>query len=142
MKTQIAAIEFGTSKIVTVVAKSSGISKIDIVGSGTVPYEGFSDGAWNEPDSVFDAVRDSISAAELEANTKIEEIYIGVPGEFIRVVNGEAEYVMPETDKISDEEIDRVQDLVAEKLHIGESGEFVLHRSPAWYSVNDGKKTM
>ncbi len=44
MKTQIAAIEFGTSKIVTVIAQSGGMDRLDIIGSGTVPYDGYSDG--------------------------------------------------------------------------------------------------
>ena len=41
MKTQIAAIEFGTSKIVTMIARNSGMDRLDIVGSGTVPYDGY-----------------------------------------------------------------------------------------------------
>ena len=71
MKTQIAAIEFGTSKIVTVIAQNSGMDRLDIIGSGTVPYDGFSEGDWNTPCQMIQRVRDSIAAAELEANTKI-----------------------------------------------------------------------
>ena len=85
MKTQIAAIEFGTSKIVTVIAQSGGMDRLDIIGSGTVPYDGYSDGDWNTPGQMIQRVRDSIAAAELEANSKIKEIYVGVPGEYIHV---------------------------------------------------------
>ena len=144
MKTQtlIAAIDFGTSKIVTVVAQSGGLSRCDIVGSGTVPYAGFSDGFWNEQDYVLDTVRESITAAELEANTKIHEIYVGVPGAFVHVMCGEAEYDLPEAGPITEDAINMVQDMVADKLHIGSDGGYVLHRSPAWFSIDDGKKTM
>ena len=142
MKTQIAAIDFGTSKIVTVVAQSGGLSRCDIIGSGTVPYAGFSDGFWNDPDYVLDTVKDSISAAELEANTKIREIYVGVPGAFVHVMSGEAEYELPEAGEITEDAINMVQDMVAEKLHIGRDGGYVMHRSPAWFSIDDGKKTM
>lgn len=41
MKTQVAAIDFGTSKIVTLIAQSGGVNRCDIIGSGTVPYDGF-----------------------------------------------------------------------------------------------------
>lgn len=142
MKTQIAAIDFGTSKIVTVVAQSGGLSRCDIVGTGTVPYAGFSEGFWNEPDYVLDAVRESITAAELEANTKIKDVYVGVPGAFVHVISGEAEYEFSEAHEITEDDVDMVQDMVAEKLHIGQDGGYVLHRSPAWFSVDDGKKTM
>lgn len=142
MKTQIAAIDFGTSKIVSVVSQSGGATRCDILGSGTVPYQGYDKNGWINPDTLLDLVQDSITAAELEANTKIREIYIGVPGYFIRTLNGEAEYTLPEAGQITEEDVNRVQDLVADKLHIGQNGDYVIHRSPAWFSINDGKKTM
>ena len=141
MKTQIAAIEFGTSKIVTVVAQSGGMDRLDIIGSGTVPYDGYSDGDWNTPGQMIQRVRDSIAAAELEANTKIKEIYVGVPGEYIHVRTCETEVELP--DGVVDEAaINAVQDAAAEKLHIGEEGGLVMHRTPSWFIVDDGKKTM
>ena len=64
MKTQIAAIEFGTSKIVTLIAQSGGMDRLDIIGSGTVPYDGYSDGDWNTPGQMIQRVRDSIRRTE------------------------------------------------------------------------------
>lgn len=142
MKTQIAAIEFGTSKIVTVVAKSGGLSRCDIVGSGTVPYAGYKGDAWGDFSSLMAAVQDSVTAAELEANTSIKELYVGVPGEWTHVRTGEAEIEIPEGREITEEDINAVQDLIAEKLHILEEDTYVLHRSPAWFSIDDGKRTM
>ena len=141
MKTQIAAIEFGTSKIVTVIAQSGGMDRLDIIGSGTVPYDGYSDGDWNTPGQMLQRVRDSIAAAELEANSKIKEIYVGVPGEYIHVRSCETEVELP--DGVVDEAaINAVQDAAADKLHIGEEGGLVMHRTPSWFMVDDGKKTM
>ncbi|MBQ4089729.1 MAG: hypothetical protein IJC56_07600 [Clostridia bacterium] len=142
MKTQIAAIEFGTSKIVTVVARSGGLSRCDIIGSGTVPYAGYKDGEWGDWEGLMDAVQDSVTAAELEANTKIQELYVGVPGEFVHVRTGEAEIEIPDGGEITEDQINEVQDLIAEKLHIIDEDAYVLHRSPAWFSIDDGKKTM
>ena len=50
MKTVAAAIEFGTSKITTLIAENSGYNRCDIIGSGTVPYAGYTGGVWNEPE--------------------------------------------------------------------------------------------
>lgn len=142
MKTQIAAIEFGTSKIVTVVAQSGGAARCDILGTGCVPYAGFKDGDWNDPSSLLDAIRDSVAAAELEAGTRITELYVGIPGEFIHVHTGEAEVELGQTGEATGDDMDAVLDLIADKLHLDESGEYILHRSPAWFSVDDGRKTM
>ena len=141
MKRQIAAIEFGTSKIVTMIAQNSGLDRLDIIGSGTVPYDGYSEGDWNTPRQMVQRVRDSVAAAELEAGTKVSELYVGIPGEFIHVRVSEAEVDAPEG-VIDDTVVNAVQDLAADNLRLAEGGCMVLHRSPAWYTVDDGKKTM
>jgi len=141
MKRQIAAIEFGTSKIVTMIAQNSGLDRLDIIGAGTVPYDGYSDGDWNTPRQMVQRVRDSIAAAEMEAGMKVRELYVGVPGEYIHVRACEAEVEAPDG-VIDDNVINAVQDQAAEQLQLARGGCMVLHRSPAWYTVDDGKKTM
>lgn len=141
MKKKIAAIEFGTSKIVTMIAQNSGLDRLDIIGSGTVPYDGYSDGDWNTPHQMVQRVRDSIAAAELEAGIKVREIYVGIPEEYIHALVCEAEVEAPEG-IIDDSVVSAVQDAAADKLQLANGGRMVLHRSPAWYIVDDGKKTM
>ncbi len=141
MKRQIAAIEFGTSKIVTMIAQNSGLDRLDIVGSGTVPYDGYSDGDWNTPRQMVQRVRDSIAAAEMEAGTKVKELYVGIPGEYIHVYACEAEVDVPDGE-IDDNVVNAVQDAAADYLQLAESNCMVLHRTPAWYIVDDDKKTM
>ena len=140
-KTQIAAIEFGTSKIVTIIAQNGGIDRLEFLGTGTVPYDGFQNGDWNTPGQMIQRVRDSIAAAELEANQKIKEIYVGVPGAYIHVCCAEAEIDLRE-EGVTEEDLDLVQDAAAEQLRIAEMGGLVLHRSPAWFQVDDGKRTV
>lgn len=140
-KTQIAAIEFGTSKIVTIIAQNGGIDRLEFLGTGTVPYDGFQNGDWNTPGQMIQRVRDSIAAAELEANQKIKEIYVGVPGAYIHVCCAEAEIELKD-EGVTEEDLDLVQDAAAEQLRIAEMGGLVLHRSPAWFQVDDGKKTV
>lgn len=141
MKTQIAAIEFGTSKIVTVIAQSSGLRRLDIIGSGTVPYDGFMDGDWNTPRQMVARVHDSIAAAEMESGVHVQEIYVGVPGEFTHVMTCECEIEVP--DGVIDENaVSQVMDAAADKLGLADTGCMILHRSPAWYVIDDGKRTM
>ena len=141
MKTTIAAVEFGTCKIVTVVAQSGGLEKCDIAGSGTVAYDGYLPEGWNDPDGLKEKVRESIRAAEADSGMHIDEVYVGVPGAFTFVRSGEAEIELGE-EEIGDDEMNGVQDCVADRLQIIEEGGFVLHRSPAWFSVDGGRHTM
>ena len=141
-KIQIAAIEFGTSKIVTIIARNGGIDRLEFLGTGTVPYDGYQEGKWNTERQMLQRVHDSIAAAELEANEKVREVYVGVPGDYIHVITGEAEIRLGE-DGVTDEDLDAVQDAVADKLQIAQMDNvMVLHRSPAWYQIDDGKKTV
>ena len=143
MKTVAAAIEFGTSKIVTLLAESSGISNLgcNIIGSGTVPYAGYIDAGWNEPEGLFDAIERSIRAAEKEAKRSIHDIYVGVPCENILVRTAVAEVDVQHADgRITPEDINNVMDAAADELQLAEMGNIVLHRSPAWFSVDNGEK--
>ena len=143
MKTVAAAIEFGTSKIITLIAESGSFTRCEIIGSGTVPYSGYCDGRWNNQEELLSAVEASIQAAEAEARRRIHEIYVGVPCENINVVTaiGETE-ILSEDGRVGDDEITRVMDAAADQLNLAESGLCVLHRSPAWFSVDGGKRTM
>ena len=143
MRTQVAAIEFGTSKIVTVIAESGGFNRCDIIGSGTVPYDGYQGGDWVTPNRLAQAVFKSISAAEKDANTKIKDIYIGIPCEYVHVVSTEASVaIRGERGRVSEEDIDEVQDMAANVFRFDRKGGNVIHRSPAWFSIDNGKRTM
>lgn len=109
MKTQAAAIEFGTSKVVTVFAESGGFARCEIIGSGTVYYDGYKGGVWNRPDLLAEAVRNSINAAELEAKTRIHSVYVGVPCEYIQIRVAEAEVAINSADeRVGDDQINAV----------------------------------
>lgn len=143
MKNTAAAIDFGTSKIVTVLAESGGFSRCDIIGAGTVPYAGYLGGEWNIPEELPGKIRDSINAAELEGKTRIRELYVGVPCEHIRLLNDSATVELESQDgRVADEDLNRVGDAVADKLNLPAQGGMVIHRSPAWFQVDGGKKTM
>lgn len=143
MKSVAAAIDFGTSKIVTLLAESGGFNRCDIIGSGTVPYDGYLNGAWNAPEQLAQAVRNSLSAAELEGKTRIREVYVGVPCERVRVLSADAAVPVNAPDsRVTDEDVSAVEDAAADKLNLPVQGGVVIHRSPAWFEVDGGKKTM
>ena len=84
MKTTVAAIDFGTSKIVTLVAENSGSQRCDIVAAGVAKYDGYLTEGWNNPGQLDEAIRRSVTDAEDQAGIKIKEINVGVPGAFTK----------------------------------------------------------
>ena len=141
MRTTVAAIDFGTNKIVTLVGENSGNQRCDISGAGIAPYDGFSGDQWNAPHLLNDAIRTSVREAEVQSHFKIREINVGVPGAFSRVYAVPAKVELQGADpRVGLKHIETVfanaqQEL--ERLH-----GVIIHRSPAWFMVDEGKKTL
>ena len=75
MKSVAAAIEFGTSKIVTLVGEGTGEGPAQLLGFGVVPYDGYSDGHWNASDEdVEQAILKSVREAELSSGKEIKAL--------------------------------------------------------------------
>lgn len=141
MKTTVAAIDFGTSKIVTLVAENSGSQRCDIVGAGIAAYDGYLEEGWNNPGGLDEAIRLSISEAENQSHRKIREINVGVPGAFTRVYATEATIDLKGTDpRVSAADVKSIFKKAAENLD--KLPGIVVHSSPAWFMVDDGKKTL
>ena len=98
MKTTVASIDFGTSKIVVLVAENSTATRCDVVGAGIVSYDGFMDESWNNPNELDNRIREAIAQAEKQSHHKIREINVGVPGAFTRVYATEATIDLKGTD--------------------------------------------
>ena len=141
MKSTIAAIDFGTSKIVTLVAETSGTQRCDIIGAGISSYDGFLEGEWNNPAELNEAIQKAIGEAESQSKRKIREINVGVPGEFSRVYAVETVVTLQGADP-------RVTPRHVEKIFANADSQLspvrgvVVHRSPAWFMVDGGKKTL
>lgn len=141
MKTMAAAIDFGTSKVVTLVAESGGYHRCDIIGAGQVPYDGYADGDWNESGKVSEAIQASIQEAENQSHRRITEIHVGVPGEFCRAYVVESVLQLQGVDPhVTPADVERIFEIADENLQPVRG--VIIHRSPAWFTVDDGKKTM
>ena len=69
MKTTVAAIDFGTNKIVTLVAENSGSQRCDIIAAGVAKYDGYLTEGWNNPGQLDEAIRQSVCDAEEQAGS-------------------------------------------------------------------------
>ena len=141
MKTTVATIDFGTSKIVTLVAENSGSQRCDIIAAGVAKYDGFIDEGWNNPSDLNEAIRRSIADAEEQSGTKIKEINVGIPGAFVRVYATQASVTLKGTDpRVTSNDVKQAFNQAAENLE--DIPGVVVHSSPAWFTVDSGKRTL
>lgn len=143
MKTTVTSLDFGTSKIVTLVAENSGAQRCDIVGAGIVSYNGFLEDGWNNPAEIDDCIREAISQAEQQSHHKIREVNIGVPGAFTRVYVTEARVSLTGADPhVTASDVRSIFKRATENLGLETLPGEIIHSSPAWFRVDDGKKTL
>ncbi|NLO86664.1 MAG: cell division protein FtsA [Clostridiales bacterium] len=141
MKSTISAIDFGTSKIVTLVAENSGSARCDIVGAGIAAYDGFLEGEWNNKEHLNEAIQKSINEAESQSKRKIRELNVGVPGEFTRVYAVETSVTIQGADPhVTPRHVEKIFANADKQLSPVRG--VVVHRSPAWFMVDGGKKTL
>lgn len=141
MRNTITVIDFGTSKVVALVAEVSGRQRCDITGAGIAPYDGFADARWNNPDLVNETIATAIRTAEEQARTNTRDVYVGVPGQFSRVYTVEVRVDLQGADPhVTAKDIETLFALANEEVR--EVRGTPIHRSPAWFVVDDGKKTL
>ena len=141
MKNTVTAIDFGTSKIVTLVGETSGRQRCDIIGAGFAGYAGFADGQWNDPGVLNEAIAKAVHEAEEQGRVRIREVSVGVPGEFSRVYTVETRLDLQGADPHVTER--NIEDLFRGAVdELGPVRGVIIHRSPAWFMVDEGKKTL
>ncbi len=141
MRSTISVIDFGTSKIVALIAEVSARQRCDIIGAGTTPYDGYSNARWNNGTQVNEAIGTAIATAEEQARASVKGVYAGVPGQFSKVYSFEVKVDLQGADPhVTSRDIAALFAMADEQVQ-GIPGT-PIHRSPAWFVVNDGKKTL
>ena len=110
MKKATAVLDFGTSKVLVLLAEESAYQKVTITSAGMAQYDGFMNGEWNAPSDVSDAIASAVEAAEKKVGTHIKEVYVGVPGEFVRVYVIESSVALQGADpKVTSADVEKLQ---------------------------------
>ncbi len=134
-------MDFGTNKIVALVGETNGRQGCDIVGAGFASYAGYSDGQWNDPAALNMAISEAVHEAEKQGHTRIREVSVGVPGEFSRVYTVESKITLQGADPHVT--VRNIEDLFRSAVEqLGQIRGVIIHRSPAWFMLDDGKKTL
>jgi cell division protein FtsA len=131
----LTAIDVGTTKVCTIIAKVQGDKKVDVLGTGIVPSQGLRKGNVVDIESTQYAVRASIEDASAQAGVKVSSAYVGVTGSHVVSGNqwGSVEATKNST-VITPTDIDRVKDSLYESE--GSQDREVIHVLPRYYSLD------
>lgn len=135
----VAILDFGSSKITCMLAnKVSDGGDFIIKAVGRSNYNGFDDKGWYEPDTIKKAVFDAITQVENKTETKIKEIYVGVPGAFCAVASSESSITFRSKKKLDNQD---VEDLIS-KADIFDCGSDLAHLGgkPVYFVLDGGIK--
>lgn len=105
----VTILDFGSSKITCMAAsKVSDNGEFVIKAVGQSTYSGFDANKWYEPNLLEDAIRQAISQVENKMQSKIKEIFVGVPGNFCALVTSEASTTFHSKKKVDKEDVDEI----------------------------------
>ncbi len=105
---QSVIIDIGSSEVVVLIGEMGVNRNLNILGKGEVYYAGFQNSEFLEPENLKFVIASAISNAEDMAETKVSEIYVGVPGEFSTAINKNIDLSFPRTKKVSNFDVQNI----------------------------------
>ncbi len=81
------AIDIGTTKVCTIIARKRADNRVEVSGISTVPCNGMKKGTVADSAAVTAAIKESIAAASADAGVEITSVYAGLTGSHIESKN-------------------------------------------------------
>ncbi|MDR0724995.1 MAG: cell division protein FtsA [Prevotellaceae bacterium] len=137
MADYLAAIDLGTTKVVSIIGERNNRGRINILAYSEAPSTGIRHGQVENIMNVVGVVKNTLDNIKSTSGISgIEEVYVGIAGLHIRYVENRTEILRPEYEKlITSDEIDTLKSN-ARKLHVN-TGEKIIHVIPQTYSIDN-----
>jgi cell division protein FtsA len=126
----------GTTKICAVIAVSRPGHGLDVVGVGSAPSRGLRRGVVVNIESTVEAIKQSVSDAELQAGVEVATVYAGIAGGHIRGANSRGVVTVSGKDReVATADVERVVD-AARAINVPPDRE-IIHVLPQTFVVDD-----
>jgi cell division protein FtsA len=132
----VAAVDIGTTKIVSLVGKLNAQGKLEILGISQTPSKGVKRGVVLNIEETVNAIQTTSSEAIGQSGIKFSEVFVGIAGQHIKSVKNRG-YINRDS---YDDEITRedLQNLIDDMHKIPvDVGEEILHVLPQSYIVDN-----
>lgn len=105
-KKSVAVLDIRSSEITILIGERGVNHTFVFKASTTEPYSGYQDGAFYDVPELTEAVRRALASVEQICGERLRTLYVGVPGEFTKVVPKQQVIGFPKKIKIGAKEID------------------------------------
>lgn len=138
MNNSVIVIDVGSSKIIAVSGERGVNGTFAIDAFSELRYEGFSEGKFFDEGELKQTIINVLTAVCDSSRYKASEIFVGVPGSFIRIENRKFRLSFGRKKKITAK--DKEDLLEAGKIKIEVAGYEAAHASGVYYSLDDNRK--
>ena len=136
-KTQyIAAVDIGTTKIVSLVGKKNENGKLEILAMSKTPSKGVKRGVVLNIEDTVNAIKNTVEAVKLKSGIDFSEVLVGIAGQHIRSIRNRG-YINRDSydDEITQADIDSlIKDMYKIPIDVGEE---IIHVLPQNYIVDN-----
>ena len=140
-KTEVAVLDFGSSKVSVLIAERGINNTFNINGKGECDYSGFMDGEFLDTNDLKTAISMAINNAITHSGKRIRKLYVGVPAEFSYSEVKVANQAYGTKKRINDNDIYNLFDLVDDYEETINT-HTVINRSPIYFVLDDGRKVV
>lgn len=143
LKDAVAVLDIGSNKV-TVMIGENGVNQTFIIHSSCeMPYAGYDENFFFSPNSqeeigVEEAIKNAIETVKRNSNIKINTIFVGVPGAFLKIITKNHTNSYESKIKISKRETDRFKS--SGLVGINVDNYMVINSQVVYYVLSDGTK--
>ena len=134
----VATLDVGSSKIIATIAERGVNNTFSIKGQVVKYYEGFAEGQFLDEQSLEWAINDSVAEVVKKTSTAISEIYVNVPGVFIRLENKKYKLSLGKQRKITKSDVNSLFE--EGKMRVKTDGYEVIGYSEIFFALDDNRK--
>lgn len=138
LNNSVIVIDVGSSKIIAVSGERGVNGTFAVDAFSELRYEGFSEGKFFDEGELKQTIINVLTAVCDSSRYKASEIFVGVPGSFIRIENRKFRLSFGRKKKITAK--DKEDLLEAGKRKIEVAGYEAAHASGVYYSLDDNRK--
>ena len=135
----VAVLDVESSEVTVIIGERGVNNTFVFKGMKTEKYDGFADAEFFDAEKLNRAVCDALRSVELSCNDKIKEIYVGVPGEFIKVATMCHMSSFSAKRRVTSQDI---KNLYKDGFTGGEKGYSLIRQSNIYYVTSDKRRTI
>ncbi len=138
-KDAVAILDIGSLKITALIGARGINNTFNIKAVAEKTHEAFYEGEITDITSLTKAIKSTVETISNTHKVNISEIFVGVPGEFLKIRNKQYQISLNKKRKIKQKDVDELYDSVAESIN--ETDYEIIDRSAVYYFIDGNQRT-